>query len=469
MRILTSEITKKDGEEIELKGWVDSRRDHGKIIFVDLRDRKGIVQCVFTPKKEKLYEKAENLRSEWVVKIKGEVSERPDGMKNDDIETGDYEISVNELEVINKAETPPIEVDDDGYEIGEDVRMKYRYLDLRRKRMNKNLKQRHKIIQHFRNYFTNKDFVEVETPVLGKSTPEGARDFLVPSRLHAGQFYALPQSPQQYKQLLMVAGLERYFQIVKCFRDEDMRGDRQTEFTQLDMEMSFTSEEEVLSIMEDAFLSMVKEFFPDKKLKLDDGSIPRMTYSQAMEEYDTDRPDIRDDKEDDDELAFLFVTDFPVFEYKEGDDRWGSMHHPFTKPEVKDKDDLKEKFEDDPSQIKAHQYDLVLNGYEIAGGSIRIHDPELLTAVFKVLGHSDEDIENRFGHLMEAFKYGTPPHGGIAVGLDRVLAILLKEPNIREVIAFPKTGDGRDLMMNAPSDVDKDQLEELNIKVDKEE
>ncbi len=465
MRILSKEISEYEGQEVEMSGWVNIRRDHGKIIFIDLRDRTGITQIVFTPRNKELYNLADSLRPEWVVRIKGEVKKRPEGMKNPELPNGEYEVNVTELEVLTKAETPPISIDGDGWDISENKRMNYRYLDLRRERMKGNIRKRAEAVEFIRNFLSSHDFVDVETPVLGKSTPEGARDYLVPSRLHPGEFYALPQSPQQYKQLLMVAGLERYYQIVKCFRDEDTRGDRQPEFTQVDIELSFTNEEEILSLVEEMMISFVKEVYPEKELTLDEnGRIPRITYEKAISEYNSDCPDVRKNKENKNELAFVFVTDFPAFEKKEGKGRWGAVHHPFTMPNIEDPENLKSKFKEDPSSIKARQYDLVLNGYEIAGGSIRIHNPELLSAIFEVLGHKKEDIEARFGHLLEAFKYGVPPHGGIAFGFDRVVMILQNEPNIREVIAFPKTGDGRDLMMNAPSEVDKEQLEELHIK-----
>ncbi|MEK7194046.1 MAG: aspartate--tRNA ligase [Patescibacteria group bacterium] len=466
MRILSSEIIDKEGESVELMGWVVTRRDHGKIIFIDLRDRSGIAQLVFTPATGEIYKLAESLRPEWVIKATGKVSRRPKGMENSELETGDFEVQVEELEILNKAETPPIAIDTDGYEINEEVRMKYRYIDLRRPRLQKNLKMRAKVIKFIRDFLTEKGFIEVETPILGKSTPEGARDYLVPSRLQPGKFYALPQSPQQYKQLLMVAGLERYFQIAKCFRDEDTRGDRQPEFTQLDLEMSFiANEEDILKLTEELYTSIIKNIAPQKKIS----QIPflRLTYKEAMEKYGTDKPDLREDKNNPNELAFAFIVDFPMFEWKETEKRWDAVHHPFTQPQVKTVEEFLTIFKKDPSQILAHQYDFVLNGYEIGGGSIRIHNPELLKAVFEVMGNNLEEIEEKFGHMFEAFKYGAPPHGGIASGLDRFAAILQNEPNIRETIAFPKTGDGRDLMMNAPSEVDKGQLDELNIKINK--
>lgn len=468
MRLLIKEIVDKEGEAVELSGWVATRRDHGKIIFIDLRDRSGTAQIVFVPSAGSVYDSAQKLRQEWVVKIVGKISRRPKGMENPEIETGFFEIQAKELEILNPAETPPIAVDSDGFEIGEESRLKYRYIDLRRQRLQKNLRMRAKIIGFIRDFLSEKDFVEVETPVLSKSTPEGARDYLVPSRLQPGKFYALPQSPQQYKQLLMVAGFERYFQIVRCFRDEDTRGDRQPEFTQLDLEMSFANEEEILSLIEKLYLDLIKTFYPNKKINLDKNKmIPRMSYKEAFEKYGTDRPDMREDKNNPDELAFLSVIDFPMFEWKEEEKRWDAVHHPFTMPKVKNSDDFRQKFEAAPAAISAYQYDLVLNGFEIGGGSLRIHDPRLLKAVFEAMGNKPEDVEIKFGHMFEAFKYGVPPHGGIALGLDRFFAILFNEPNIRETIAFPKTGDGRDLMMDAPAEVDEKQLKELHIKIDK--
>ncbi len=466
MRILNKEILNKENEEVELMGWVATRRDHGKIIFIDLRDRSGITQLVFTPTNKEVYKLADSLRSEWVIKIKGEVKKRPKGMENKDLETGNYEIAVNFLEILAEAKTPPFALDTDGYEVNEEIRMKYRYLDLRRERLRENLKNRHQVIKFIRDFLTEKDFIEVETPILTKATPEGARDYLVPSRLEVGKFYALPQSPQQYKQLLMVAGLERYFQIPRCFRDEDTRGDRQPEFTQLDLEMSFTNQEEIINLTEKLYLGLVKKLYPDKKIKLDkNGRIPRMPYKDVIEKYNSDKPDVREDKNDPNELAFLFITDFPMFEWKEKEKRWDPKHHPFTHPKVKDAEEFKKAFKKDPKSISADQYDFVLNGYEIGGGSIRTHDPELLRAIFEAIGNKPEDVEVKFGHMFEAFKYGVPPHGGIAPGIDRLIMILENEPNIREVIAFPKTGDGRDLMMGAPSEVDKQQLNELHLEV----
>jgi len=368
-------------------------------------------------------------------------------------------ILAESLKVLSRAKTLPFPIDTEGYEISEEKRLKYRYLDLRRERLQRNLKMRQKVIQFMRDFLQKRDFVEVETPILTKSTPEGARDFLVPSRLYPGKFYALPQSPQQYKQLLQVAGIERYFQIARCLRDEDPRADRQPEFTQLDIEMSFVEQEDILKLIEELFIKLIKKLFPEKKIKKI--PFPRITYKEAMEKYKTDKPDIRKNKESKNELAFLWVIDFPMFEWKETEKRWDAMHHPFTRPQTEDIEEIKK----NPEKILAFQYDLVLNGYEIGGGSLRSYKPEILEAVFEVMGHTKKEIREKFGHLFEAFEYGVPPHGGIAPGIDRFLAVVLNEPNIREVIAFPKTGDFRDLMMNVPDKVSKEQLKELNIKI----
>ncbi|MFA5084255.1 MAG: aspartate--tRNA ligase [Candidatus Paceibacterota bacterium] len=457
-RILAKEIINKENQAVELTGWMAARRNHGKIIFVDLRDISGVAQVVFIPKDKNLYELADTLRSEWVVKISGTVKKRPTGMENPNLENGQFEIQAEALEILSQAETAPFPLDTDGYEINEDIRMKYRYLDLRRGRLQKNIKLRSQFIQLVRSLLISGGFSEIETPILGKSTPEGARDYLVPSRLEPGKFYALPQSPQQYKQLLMVAGFERYFQIARCFRDEDTRGDRQPEFTQLDIETSFMSEEDILALTEEFCLEAVKKVFPGKKIT--EVPFPRLDYKGVMEKYRSDKPDLRKDKNNPDELAFAFVVDFPMFEWKETEKRWDAVHHPFTRPKTENIEEIKK----EPAKVTAFQYDLVCNGYEIGGGSLRSYKPEILQAVFEVMGHKPEEIKKQFGHLLEAFSFGVPPHGGIALGLDRLLAILLNEPNIREVIAFPKTGDGRDLMMGAPAEIKPEQLKELHLK-----
>ena len=451
------------GKKIKLKGWVHSRRDHGKLIFIDLRDRSGILQIVFPPE---LSESAGELRSEWVISVEGTVEKRPAGMINKNIPFGEIELKVEKLEILNQAKTPPFAIDTDGYELNEERRLKYRYLDIRRERMKNNLILRHKIVQFIRNFLSDEGFVEIETPILTKSTPEGARDYVVPSRISPGNFYALPQSPQQYKQLLMVAGMEKYFQIARCFRDEDSRGDRQPEFTQLDLEMSFPTQEDILKIIEKLYIEMVKKVSPEKHISKI--PFPRFSYKEVIEKYDSDKPDLRKDKNDKNELAFAFVVDFPAFEWKESEKRWDAVHHPFTK--AQNPDNLEEKefikyLKTNQDKALAHQYDVVCNGYEIGGGSIREHNPKILEAVFEILGNKKEDIKEKFGHLLEAFEYGVPPHGGIAMGIDRFAMILANEPSIREVIAFPKTGDGRDLMMNAPSSIDKSQLKELELEI----
>jgi len=468
-RILNIETLKYLNRRVKVCGWVQTVRSHGKIIFIDLRDASGILQIVFTPhpRNKNIYELAQSLRPEWVISVEGEVKKRPKEMINPKLKTGEIEIKVESLEIFSKAKTLPFEIFGKKEEVGEELRMKYRYLDLRREKMKKNLKIRQKVIQFMREFLVKEAFTEIETPILTKSTPEGARDFLVPSRLQPGKFYALPQSPQQYKQLLMVAGLEKYFQIARCLRDEDPRADRQAEHTQLDIEMSFVSQEDVLNLTEGLYSDLVKKLFPEKRiLKI---PFPRITYQEAMEKYKTEKPDLRQNKEEQNELAFCFITDFPMFEWHEnpstssGQGRWGAMHHPFTKPQTEDIKKIKES----PGKILAHQYDFVLNGVEIGGGSIRTTNLDVLTAVFEVLGHKKEEVKKQFSNYFEAFSFGVPPHGGIAPGIDRFLAILTNEPNIREVIAFPKTGDNRDLMMDVPAEVTEEQLKELHIKITK--
>ena len=460
-RIQIKDIEEKIGETVKLAGWVDVRRDHGKLIFIDLRDASGKVQIVATPKNAEAREVADTVRPEWVIEIEGEVKQRPENMVNPDSPFGDLEISVQKMKVLNQAKTPPFEIGTDGYEVGEEIRLKYRYLDLRRERLQKNIRARHKAVKYIRDYLSEEGFVEIETPLLTKSSPEGARDFVVPSRLHHGEFYALPQSPQQYKQLLMVAGFEKYFQIARTLRDEDTRGDRQPEFTQLDLEMSFTKQDDILNLMEDMYTKLVEELYPGKKIT--QKPWPRIDYSEAMEKYGSDSPDLRKDKNDPNELAFAWVVNFPLFEEKKTEaGNYAPSHHMFTAPKEEDM----EKLDSDPGAVKSYQHDLVLNGYEIAGGSIRIHNPEIQTKIFDLIGFSEEE-KRYFNHMLEAFTYGVPPHGGIAPGIDRLIMLLQGEPNIREVIAFPKTGDGRDLMMDAPSEISQEQLDELGIEIKK--
>ncbi len=458
-RTLIIDTLGKKGETVLLQGWISVRRDHGKITFFDLRDRTGMVQVVCVPSEKEAYAVAANLRPEWVVEIEGVVQERPANMVNTEQPTGTVEFLAKKITVLNEAKTPPIPLDSDGREIDEELRLKYRYLDLRRGRLQKNIRLRNDIILFLREYLSDRGFTEIETPILTKGTPEGAREFAVPSRLYHGMFYVLPQSPQQFKQLLMVSGFERYFQIARCFRDEDQRGDRQPEFTQLDIEMSFVKQEDVLQLGEELLTSLIRERFPDKHLS--SSPWPRLTYAECMEKYGTDKPDLRKDKNDPNELAFAWVVDFPMFEKKE-DGSLDAAHHPFTMPNPEDLG----KLDSDPASVRAWAYDIVLNGYEISSGSIRIHQRDLQNKIFKILGLSDDEIAEKFSHMLEAFEYGAPPHGGFAPGIDRLVMILAGEKSIAEVIAFPKTGNARDPMMGAPAEVPAKQLRELGIRID---
>jgi aspartyl-tRNA synthetase len=461
-RIYIKDTVDKTGETVLLKGWVSVRRDHGKLIFFDLRDKTGLIQLIVNPKvAEDAYQAAQEVRNEYVLEVGGKINPRMEKQVNPELLTGKIELEVTSLSVLNKSEPLPLAIDTDGKEIGEEVRMKYRYLDLRRERLAKNLNSRHRIIKLIRDHLDSEGFIEIETPILSKSTPEGARDYLVPARLHAGTFYALPQSPQQYKQLFMVAGLERYFQIARCFRDEDTRGDRQPEFTQLDLEMSFVDREAVMQLNEKLLIKIVQTLFPEKKIQ--ETPFPRLTFKEAMEKYGTDRPDIRKDKNDPNLLAFCWIVDFPFFE-KTDEGGWTFTHNPFSAPQPEFMDNLLAK--QDVANILTTQYDVALNGFEIGGGSIRNHKPERLEAVFEIMGFEKDRIKNNFGHMLEALSFGAPPHGGIAWGLDRLVTLLNGEPNIREVIAFPKTGDGRDLMMDGPSPATEKQLKELHIKTE---
>ena len=568
------------GENVVLNGWVDRRRDLGGLIFIWLRDRYGITQIAFEPENKDAFDIAKDIRNEYVLSVEGKVRQRPDDAVNTELETGKIDVLVNKVIVLNEAETPPFAIKDNT-DAFEDLRLKFRYLDLRRPALQKNLLLRHRLAQLTRKYFDENKFVEVETPVLMKSTPEGARDYLVPSRLHKGKFYALPQSPQTYKQLLMVSGLDRYFQIVKCFRDEDLRADRQPEFTQIDVEMSFVDREDVFEIVEGFMKVLFKEIW-NKELQL---PLPRLSFDEAMERYGSDKPDTRfglelktlnevfaqsdfkvfkeqvnsggiitgllaegcagysrnqldtltdyvkglgaaglvwlkvkggsveapvakffsdEEKKNlvsqmnakdgdliliisgpklksltvmgylrmemakklelitkDTEPALLWTTDFPLFEWDEETKRFYAMHHPFTSPVVEDIQYM----ESDPGRVRARAYDLVLNGTEIAGGSIRIHNADLQSKMFRALGISEEEAEQKFGFLLNAFKYGAPPHGGIAFGFDRTAMIFAGESSIREVIAFPKTASAVSLMDDSPSPVSEDQLKELHIKV----
>lgn len=567
------------GERVVLMGWVNTRRDHGGVIFIDLRDRYGITQVVFYPEKEAAYQEARGLRSEFVIAVNGVVKPRPEGMCNPHLSTGAIEVEAERLTVLNASKTPPFEIDNQ-IEASEELRLKYRYLDLRRPVMQRNLLLRHKVYQAVRTFFNAHDFVEIETPLLMRSTPEGARDYLVPSRIHHGKFYALPQSPQTYKQILMVAGFDRYFQIVKCFRDEDLRADRQPEFTQIDVEMSFVDAGDVLSMMEALVASVMQDVLGHEIST----PFPRLTYREALEKYGTDKPDTRfgmelvdiseivadaafnvfaatvqkqgvvkgicvpggagysrrkvdaltevakkagaqglvaikigeqdwdsnlskffseaardairqlcqanagdllllvaDQREvanavlgelrlrvardagliPDERFDFLWVTEFPLLEFNEQENRYEAMHHPFTSPMDEDIPAL----ETAPQRIRAKAYDLVLNGTEIAGGSIRIHKRALQNKMFSLLNIDEAEAKNKFGFLLDAFEYGAPPHGGIAFGFDRWVMLLAGRSTIRDVIAFPKTNSALSLLDGSPNSVDKRQLDELGIKL----
>lgn len=461
-RIYIKDLSKHVGEEVIIAGWVDVRRDQGKMVFMDMRDMTGKVQCVVLPNHAEAMEQVKEVRTEWVLKITGMVNKRPERNIKEGVQNGDIELEITGIEVLNEALTPPFAVNENTIGVSEDVRMKYKYLDLRSDRMQNNIRMRDKIISFFRDYMHKNDFLEIETPILMKGTPEGSREYLVPSRLEIGKFYALPQSPQQFKQLSMVAGFEKYFQIARCMRDEDTRGDRQPEFTQLDFEMSFITQEEVLTYTEAMFIELVQTLYPNKKITTT--PFPRLTFAESMEKYGSDKPDMRVNKEDHDELAFAWIVDFPMFEKKD-DGTLQAAHHPFCS--IKDED--KEKFMNgtDLLSIRANSYDLVLNGYELSSGSIRIHESAVQKQVFDLLGISEAEQQLKFAHMLEAFKYGCPPHGGFAPGIDRIVMLLQNEPNIREVIAFPKTGEGRDLMMGAPSEMGEKQIRELGISIKK--
>ena len=461
-RILIKNLESHAGEEVNISGWVSIRRDHGKLIFMDIRDVSGVVQLVVLPNHKEAHDTAQKVRSEWVLEIKGKVNKRPEKMISNDVVNGDIELEAMEITVLNEAETPPFDVLTDGKDVNEEARLTYRYLDLRRPRLQKNLIMRDRVISFFRNYMHQHEFIEIETPILMKGTPEGSREYVVPSRLEKGKFYVLPQSPQQFKQLAMVAGFEKYFQIARCMRDEDTRGDRQPEFTQLDFEMSFVNQEDVLQYTEKMFVELIETLYPGKKIS--SIPFPRLTYQESMKKHGNDKPDLRKDKNDHDELSFVWIVDFPMFE-KDKTGKIQTVHHPFCS--IKEED--KEKFMkgDDLFSIRANAYDLILNGYELSSGSIRIHESEVQKQVFKLLDISKEEQQKKFGHMLEAFKYGAPPHGGFAPGIDRIMMILQNEPNIREVIAFPKTGEGKDLMMNSPSEIGEGQLKELGLNIKK--
>jgi aspartyl-tRNA synthetase len=469
-RTLIKDTVNKVGEEVLLKAWVHIRRDHGKLIFLDLRDRTGFVQVVVIPQSSpEAHEEAQKLRSEFIIELKGLVNKRPEKNVNPDLITGTIEIEAKEIKIIAEAANPPFDITSDGLDINEEIRLKYRYLDLRRERMQRNLKIRSDYMQALRSALLEKDFTEIETPLLSKATMEGARDFVVPSRFQPGKFYALPQSPQQYKQLLMVAGFERYFQFPHCLRDEDLRADRGFEHTQLDLEMSFVTREDVMETVE----SVVKQAVKKVGKTLKDEDFPVITYDEAMEKFGADKFDLRTDEEKEKGvLAFAWVVDFPFFRKVSTDEAsdkfdskssWTFTHNPFSMPLPEHLEWLMKGEKID--QIKTTQYDLVCNGLEAGGGSIRAHTPEILKATYKIMGYTDDQIEASVGHMLEAFSYGAPPHGGIALGLDRHIALLEGEGSIKETMAFPMTSTGRTAVMDAPAPISGEQLKDLGIKI----
>ena len=449
-RTLSLETLKLVGKKVKLCGWVDRRRDHGQLVFIDLKDRSGIVQIVG---KKNLGD----LRISDVIEIEGLVRKRPEKLINPRLPTGCVEIGAEKIKILARSKDLPFDIHGDGREIGEETRLKYRYLDLRRPRLIQNLKLRDKYITHVREFLQSKDFVEIETPMLTKSTPEGSRDFIVPSRLQKGKFYALPQSPQQYKQLLMVAGLERYFQIARCLRDEDLRADRGFEHTQIDLEMSFVQREDVMNLIEELMIYC----FEKMGKKIFQKPFPRFSQKEALKKFGADKFDIRP-KKDPNLMGFAWVIDFPVFE-KDQDGNLTYSHNPFTAP--REGEEKKLLLNKDLLNITSQQYDLVLNGHEIGGGGIRIRDPKVLSKVFEVLGHTKEEIKQKFGHILEAFEYGVPPHGGIALGIDRHLMIICNEDAMRDVVAFPTTSSGQTSIMDAPSQVSPEQLKELGLSI----
>ncbi len=461
VRTMVDDTLEMVGQVVKLAGWVDTKRDHGKLTFVDLRDRTGKVQVVG-------YQKMGELTTESVVEIIGEVKKRPERMVNPDLPTGTIEVDVVEYKVLNTARELPIPVDTDGHEISEEVRLQYRYLDLRRARMHQTLVLRSDYSRAVREALHKRDFVEVETPILTKSTKEGSRDFVVPARLQPGKFYALPQSPQQYKQLLMTAGVERYFQLAKCVRDEDLRADRGFEHTQIDLEMSFVDQKQVMNTVEEMMIESIQAVGG----KIKETPFPIFTYQQAMEQFGQDKFDLRSESEKDSGLlAFAWVIKFPFFkkvdkadraEVADGKSGWTFTHNPFSMP-------LSEHVEqhlkgENIEQILTSQYDLICNGYEVGGGSIRAHQPELLKATYRIMGYSDEEIEASVGHMLRAFELGTPPHGGIALGVDRIVMLLAGETSLKEAIAFPMSSSGKTAVMDAPALLSADQLTELHLK-----
>ncbi len=460
-RTLVRELHEHIDEEVVMQGWVDVRRDHGKLTFIDLRDRSGKVQMVALPNHEEAHAIAGTLRSEWVIEVRGKVNKRPPKMVNAELPSGDVEIEILEITILNHAETPPFDITEDSSLIDEQVRLKYRYLDLRTERLQKNMKLRSEFVRRVREFLFSLDFTEIETPLLTESTPEGSRDFVVPSRINPGKFYALPQSPQQYKQLLMTAGFERYFQIARAVRDEDLRADRGFEHSQVDLEMSFESMEDVMQTVETMMITVVEGMGYHVKEK----PFPRVSYKDAIANHGADKFDLRTETEKEEGvLAYAWVINFPFFE-KTDEGSWTFTHNPFSMPIPEHVEWLMKGERID--EILTTQYDLVCNGFETGGGSIRAHKPEILKATYKAMGYSDEETEERVGHMIEAFRYGTPPHGGIALGIERNIMNLAGEHYLREVQAFPMTRGGQTAVMNAPKELSQKQLDELGLSVKK--
>lgn len=461
-RTLIIDTLKKVGKTVKLAGFVDVRRDMGKLIFLDLRDRTGLIQIVINPATSpETHNIAQDIRNEFVIEVEGLVKERPEKLHNKNLATGKIEFEATSITILSKSKALPFEVNADTRSISEELRLKYRYLDLRSERMAKNIRLRHQVTTMAREYLNNEGFVEVETPLLTKTSPEGARDFLIPSRMQPGKFYALPQAPQQYKQLLMIAGIERYYQIARALRDEDLRGDRQLEHTQIDLEMSFVKQRDVLDVVEGMY-TKIAEALGKKIWKK---PFPVFTYEEAIKKFGADKFDLRPEGErDPDTLAFAWVIDFPLFEWIEDEKKFTFAHNPFSAP----KDEHVEKLmqQKDLKNLRAQQYDLVCNGLELASGGVRISDPTIQRKVFEIMGLTPEVTEERFGHLISAYEYGAPPHAGMAPGLDRFVMLLVKEDNIREVIAFPVNSSGQTSVMDAPSPATDKQLKELHIKVD---
>lgn len=458
-RILIGKLAEHVGETVSVSGWVDVRRDQGKMVFFDFRDRSGAVQGVVLPGSAAM-ETAKDIRNEYVVTVQGIVNKRPEKNVQADRVNGDIELEIKAIEILNTSEAMPFDISGDTSGIDEAVRAEYRYLDLRSKRMQKNIKLRSEFVRRCREHLFSKDFTEIETPLLTESTPEGSRDFVVPSRLNPGKFYALPQSPQQYKQLLMAAGFERYFQIARAVRDEDLRADRGFEHTQIDLEMSFVTMEDVMAAVEDMVTTVVESLGYTIRQK----PFPRISYKEAIETYGADKFDMRTDEEKEKGiLAYAWVVNFPFFE-KTDDGKWTFTHNPFSMPIPEHVDWLMKG--ENIGDILTTQYDLVCNGFESGGGSIRAHKPEILEAVYRVMGFSSEELEERVGHMLKAFRLGTPPHGGLAIGVERMIMNLTGETYLREVQAFPMTRGGKTAVMNAPKPLEEKQLRELGLKID---